>query len=164
MFVSSYSTYISSNSSQKNSATKTHSSEVKSDLFSSKIPKSVKTSSLLKPTISANYISQERSTYNKQLIELKQNNIQNEKKEDFKTANNSTKNFSLSASLLSARVAYSSNSKMFSLLRKPVATLNQTPTLDTTLPKNVQEIQEKNMRNLMVNTYLANDNYYKITA
>ena len=53
---------------------------------------------------------------------------------------------------------------MFSLFQKPHATLDQTPKLENTIPKEPSDIKELNMRHKMVNTYIANDNYYKITA
>ncbi len=110
------------------------------------------------------FISQGQAQHNKQMIELGQENVQSEKKDGFKSANAVTKLFSSNATLQSAKVAYSSNSTMFSLLKKPTATIDQTPTIDKTLPLDIQEIKENNMRHLMVNTYLANDNYYQTTA
>ena len=164
MFVSSFSTYITSTSTDRTNKSSVVNKEAKSALFASKLSKNLNPSTLLKPTIPTNYISEGQTQHNKQMIELDQKSIQNEKKDGFKSASNITKLFSSNATLQSAKVAYSTNSTMFSLLKKPTATLNQTPKIDNALPLDIQEIKENNMRNLMVNTYLANDKYYQITA
>ena len=164
MFISSFSTYITNNTSDRTTRAKTENIQEKSDLFSSKLSNKINSSSLIKPSIPANYISQGQAQHNKQMIELNQQSIQNSQKSDFKASNDITKNFSSNVSLLNAKAAYSSNVTMFSLLKKPTATLDQTPSIDKALPENIQELKEKNMRHQMVNTYLANDKYYQITA
>lgn len=64
----------------------------------------------------------------------------------------------------SAKLAYVENSSLFSLQIKPKVTLNQTPSINTSLSSKAQEAQESILKNRMLNTYIANDNYYKITA
>jgi hypothetical protein len=56
------------------------------------------------------------------------------------------------------------NSTMFPLLQKPKLTLNQTLKTDKKLPQDTQKAKESIIRRDMINTYIANDNYYKITA
>ena len=73
-------------------------------------------------------------------------------------------NFKKISSLKSAKVAYADNSVMFSLLKKPGISLNQIPKINKTLPQNIQDVKEDNLRNNMVNTYLENDKYHLITA
>jgi hypothetical protein len=57
--------------------------------------------------------------------------------------------------LQSAQVAYKDNSTMFSFIQKPKVALTKT---DVKLP------DSSNIKMKMVNTYIENDNYYKITA
>ena len=130
MFVSSFSTYVTNNTSEKTdkiAKTRENGTKSQSELFSSKLTKNVNSSSLSKPNTPINYISQSNAQHNKQMIELSQKSIQSGKKSDFKTTNDITKSFSSNASIQSAKVAYSSNSTMFSLLKKPTATIDQTP-------------------------------------
>ena len=164
MFISSFSTYVTNNTSDKTTKTASNNREDRKTSFSEKLSKSTLSTPLLKQNSLINYISQGKAQYNKQMIEISQNTLKNDKKNDFKITNNIRNSFSSNISVQSAKVAYISNSTMFSLLKKPTASLNQTPTIDNALPQNIQELKEKNMRHLMVNTYLSNDNYYKITA
>jgi len=164
MFISSFSTYATNNTSNRAAKTAANEKETKATSFSDKLTKNISHPSLVKQNISINYISQGKAQHNKQMIEISQKNIQNSKKDDFKTTNNIKNSFTSNASLQSAKVAYTSNAIMFPLLKKPTATINQTPTISKALPQDIQELKEKNMRHIMVNTYLANDNYYKITA
>jgi len=53
---------------------------------------------------------------------------------------------------------------MFSLLVKPKQTINQTPKIDQKMPIEAQDAKESVIRSTMVNAYIANDNYYRITA
>ena len=53
---------------------------------------------------------------------------------------------------------------MFPIIKKPAFTLSQTPKIDEKLPLDVQEAKEKTLRHTMLNTYISNDNYYRITA
>ena len=164
MFVSSFSTYVTNNTTDRTSKTAANAKENKGVSFSNKLSQNIAHTSLFKKNVSVNYISQGKSQHNKQMIEIGQENLKNSKKNDFKITTSLRNNFISNASMQSAKVAYTSNSTMFSLLKKPTATIDQTPAIDKTLPQNIQELKEKNMRHLMVNTYLANDNYYKVTA
>lgn len=151
MYVSSYNTYIDTNTSQKVQKERNEESKKSTDLFSSKLavttPKQLSNFS----SFPVNYISNYKVLNNQQRL---QDNTQS--KEEVK--------FSKIKSLSSAKNAYSENTKLFSLLVKPKATLNQTPKIDTKMPRQAQVSQEAIMRHKMVNTYLENDNYYKITA
>ena len=150
MFVSSYNTYISTNNSQK--IEKKESPRREESSFSVKFsPKSLPVLSTT-TNLPVNYISNYKVLNNQQ--KLQQETSQNNEKLKFTKIN----------AHLNATNAYTDNSKIFSLLLKPRATLDQTPHVDKKLPVEVQEIQEENLRHTMVNTYIANDNYYKITA
>ena len=151
MFVSSFNTYISTNSSNKSEAHKDR--ELKGDFesFSSELSKST----VLKPYTNANlpidYISNYKSFSNQQKLH---EHLQNQNGGELKKL----------TVLNNAKVAYEENTKMFSLAKKPALTLTQTPKIDEKLPHDVQEAKEKTLRHTMVNTYLANDKYYHITA
>jgi len=151
MYVSSYSTYIDTNTSQKVQKDRNEESKKSTDSFSSKlttkIPKAVSNFS----SFPVNYISNYKSLNNQQRL---QDNTQS--REEVK--------FSKIKALTSAKSAYGNNSKIFSLLIKPSATLDQTPKIDKKMPPKAQEAKESIMKHNMVNTYIANDNYYKITA
>ena len=53
---------------------------------------------------------------------------------------------------------------MFSLIQKPLGTLNQTPKIDKTLPSNLQELKKQFIRRDMINTYISNQSYYNLTS
>jgi len=164
MFVSSYNTYVQTNTSQKTTKESESSRESKSTLFSAKLHAKKSPHSLLQTHTQINHISQSQSQHNRQLIESQQKEFQTKEAKEFKKTNDTIKSFSTNATLQSAKSAYADNSKMFSLLKKPRATIDQTPKIDLSMPKEAQEMKELNMRHTMVNTYIANDNYYKITA
>ncbi len=151
MFVSSFNTYINADS-----MAKTHTNKVKE---SKSTPASFETKLLSKtvknldtsPKFPINYISNYKALNNQQKL---QENHQNSAK---------TKFLKLEAEA-EAKNAYSDNSKIFSLILAPRATLDQTPRIDKELPQNIQDIKENNLRHTMLNTYIANESYYRITA
>jgi hypothetical protein len=80
------------------------------------------------------------------------------------TQNNPTL-FKAISDTLQAKESYTQNSKIFSNYPKVLhQAIDQTPKIDINFADGVQEMQEKNMRNVMVNTYLSNDRYYQVTA
>ncbi len=155
MFVSSYSTHIQTNNSDK--VTKQALEKSYTESFSSKIPSKVQTSSVINSNIPINYISQSLVLNNKQNLEDKKNEVKDKIKND-------VNKFSKRNSLLNAKKSYEVNAKRFSLLSIPNITLNQTPLTQNTLPKEPQEIKELNLRHKMLNTYIANDKYFKVSA
>ena len=156
MFVSSYSTYIQANTSDKAARQGVKRVDGESKSFKSSLEESISTANFESSNLPIDYISKNKVLNNKQLLE-NQNSLEN-------TTKSLTDKFGLQNSLVGAKGAYESNSKMFSLFQKPHATLDQTPKIENTLPKEPKDIKELNMRYKMVNTYVANDNYYKITA
>ncbi len=164
MFVSSYNTYISTNSSQKTANSSESKTQNNSKLFSSKLATTSTKALLSTSNQPINYISTTNTQYNKELIRSQQEHIKNTESDNFKKASLSTQKFSATNNLNSAKIAYTENSSMFSFLRKPQSSLDQTPKISNELPKNIQELKEKNIRHTMINTYMANDNYYQITA
>ena len=152
MFVSSYNTYIGTNSSDKtNNKRIAENSKSASSSFKSELEKDTVLESKNIQNLPVNYISNYKSYSNKQ-------KLQNQ--EQFQDVAKYTK----SKAIENAGVAYKDNSKMFSLFIEPKATQNQIPQIDKKLPNEIQELQKQNMRYKMVNTYLSNDKYYQITA
>ena len=151
MYVSSFSTYINTESTARTQQNRVSDSKSSVESFETKLlsktVKNVDTS----PKFPINYISNYKSLNNQQ--KLQENPQSNEK----------TKFLKLEAEA-EAKNAYSDNSKIFSLILAPRATLDQTPIIDKKLPQDIRDIKEKNLRHTMVNTYISNENYYKITA
>jgi hypothetical protein len=150
MFVSSYNTYATVNNSPK--VNKKDNVESKESSFASNL--STKTISPARTTenLPVNYISDYKILSNQQKLDQNSQKTQEEKK------------YSKINASVNAKDAYSENSKMFSFLLEPKASLDQTPKVNEKLPDDLQDAQEQNLRHTMVNTYIANDNYYKITA
>jgi len=156
MFVSSYSTYISTNSSQRAEKERVDSTKTKSTSFENKFSAlnsaATKSIAVAQHNLPVNYVSNYKVMNNQQkLHEQTQQTAQKEK-------------FTKLSGMSSAKIAYKENSTMFSFLIKPKTTLDQTPALDKTLPSKAQETQEKSLRHAMINTYVTNENYYRITA
>lgn len=151
MYVSSYSTYINSSSSDKvQKESDIPQKETKSS-FASKLSDTPATVLNNSSKLPINYVSNYKVLNNQQKLQEE-------------TQNNSKLRFSKIKAFVSAKDAYTDNSKIFSLFLKPSATLDQTPKIDKKMPPKAQEAKEAIMKHTMVNTYIANDNYYKITA
>ncbi len=154
MFVSSYSTYITSNSSDKTSKITQDRLQNEKDSFSSKLStKETPSIQKFRTTLPINYISTNKAFVNKQELDYQSSD---KKDTQIKHTKKLTDILSKESSNINFKSAYQDNLVMFSFLQKPQSTLNQTPI--------VNQIQEKSVRHTMVNTYIANDNYYKITA
>ncbi len=151
VFVSSYSTYISANSSNKSSNYRADASKENLDFFGEELSKSAIIKSHNNKNLPIDYISNYKSFNNQQKL---QEQLQTQDELRLKQL----------TTTINAKVAYDGNSTMFSLVRKPTLTLSQTPKIDEKLPSDVKEAKEKNLRHVMVNTYSANDKYFQITA
>lgn len=151
MFVSSYSTFVGTDTQNKINNYKSESSKKESDSFKSELLKSSVIEPYTNKNLPIDYISNYKSLNNHQKL-LEQEKSQDETK---------LKKLSL---LNNAKNAYDENSKIFPLTKKPSLTLSQIPKIDKKEPKDIQEAKEKNLRHVMVNTYLSNDRYYQITA
>lgn len=150
MFVSSYNTYVNVNNSQR--IEKKDTPQKQGESFAQTLSSKTVPSLSLAPQLPVNYISNYKALSNQQ--KLQQDTEQHKEKTKFTKIN----------ATVSAKEAYTDNSKIFSFLVRPKATLDQTPKIDKKLPQEIKEIKENNLRHTMVNTYLANENYYKITA
>jgi hypothetical protein len=153
MFVSSYSTYADTTVTKKIQTDRDTSPLKKTESFASKLLQTTQQHGLLNSKIPLNYISNYKALNNRQLLD-QQENKQNTTKLKFSKLN----------AMSNSKVSYEENSKMFSFLIKPKGTINQTPKLDKNLPAKAQERQEFFMKVQMLNTYIANDNYFKVTA
>ena len=157
MFVSSYSTYIQTNNSDKISKERIEKPKLGQDSFSSKLNEVSSDLGVKTSYIPINFLSQKQILHNKQEIVFQQDKLQSSIKENVDKFKNQN-------ILINSKSAYESNTKMFSLFKIPQIALNQTPSIDNTLPKEPRDIKELNMRHKMVNTYMANDSYYRVTA
>ncbi len=151
MYVSSFNTYINTESSTKTQKSPQTKSEKTVKIFEAKLLTKTVTNIETSTKFPINYISNYKALNNQQKLQENHQNIDKDKfiKMEMKS---------------SAQKAYSEDSKIFSLILPPRATLNQTPRIDKNLPKNIQDIKESNLRESMINTYLSNENYYRVTA
>jgi hypothetical protein len=151
MFVSSYNTYISTNSSDKSNHRDLGNGKGDAKSFSLELSKNPILKSYISKNLPIDYVSNYKSF-----------NTQQKLQEQIKSQGEI--NFQHIKVMNSAKSAYEENSKMFSLLKKPTITFSKTDKIDERLPKNIQELKEEDLRHTMVNTYIANDKYYQITA
>ncbi len=154
MFVSAYSTYLNTNSVNKTAKERDTSLPTKPFSLNETLKSGLSTSKLLQDT-PVNYLSHNKIISTKQRIyqQLEQNSAQ-KNIEKFTNIN----------SQIHAPTSYTENTKMFPLTLRDQLTLKGKDPVDKTLPKELQELKESNLKTLMVNTYIANDKYYKITA
>ncbi|EDZ62345.1 hypothetical protein SMGD1_0634 [Sulfurimonas gotlandica GD1] len=151
MFVSSYNTYVSTNSSDRTANQRVDRAKPSDGSFESKLQLDSVLESKNTQNLPITYISNYKAFSNKQKMQ-----------EEFQSKD--TEKYAKINSKKNAKNAYADNSTMFSLFLEPKATQSQTPQVDQKLPSDLQKAQEQNMRHIMVNTYLANDKYYQITA
>ena len=153
MFVSSYSTYIDTSATKRVTQERDDASKKSSSSFSSKLLQTTPKNVSLEKTLPLNYISNYKALHNRQQL---QENINSQTPQKMK--------FNKISSMSNAQVAYGDNAKMFSLVQKPKQALDQTPKLNKALPREAQTSQESIMKVAMVNAYISNENYYRITA
>jgi len=151
MFVSSYNTYVSANNPDRITEQKVDKAKSSKNSFESKLEQSSILESKNTKNLPITYISNYKAFSNKQKLQ-----------EQFK--NQDGIKYNKINSMKNAQTAYKDNSTTFSLLLKPKVTQSQTPKINKKLPSEFQKAQEQTMRHTMVNTYLANDKYYQITA
>lgn len=165
MFVSSFSTYVDTNRSNKIQKQDSKTVEERSKVFSSLLEKKsylALESSVTKPL---NYIQTPTTQYNQQRIQIQQNLLKDSSKSSETAKNlNATKALNAQISSSAAPIAYMDNTQLFSLMKKAHVPLNQTPTIDPKAPKELQDAKENALRSVMIKTYTSNDFYYKITA
>lgn len=153
MFVSSYNTYIDTNTTKRTQNERSDASKKPSASFESKLLQTTPKDVVLDTKLPLNYISNYKALNNQQKLQ-----------EQELTKNPAKMKFSKISSMNSAHAAYGDNSKTFSLILKPKQTIDQTPKPDKNLPAQAQEIQGDFMKTQMINAYVSNENYYRITA
>jgi len=152
MFVSSYSTYVTTNLNDKVNKSRFNEQKQEDKSFSKVLSKTPPLTAYDTKNIPINYISNYKSFANKQ--KLQDSEIKSKDEVKFKKMSDKT----------NAKVSYESNTHMFSLVSIPKVPINQVAKISENYPQNIQDIKEQNKKYEMVNTYLANDKYYQITA
>ena len=161
MFVSSYSTYIDTNTLSKPQKTAQGVVDKKSKLFSNYLATSTLPLKRFETTTPLNYTQTPRVLYNKERIASQQEHTQNSNAQN---SLNLSQNVATTLNMQKAFESYLINAKPFSPMKRPQATLSQTPTIDENSSKELQLAKESALRKTMVSTYAANDFFYKITA
>jgi len=150
MFVSTYSTYLHTNTTDnivKNQERKESSS------FNIKSLKSTENTTKQLVNTPVNYISESKALKTKAQIQQQEEQ------------NNSVTRFTSINSQMKVSSAYASNSTMFSLMIKHQTPVKQdSANINQNLPQDIKDIKESFLRDEMVNTYVANNNYFQITA
>lgn len=157
MFVSSYSTYLHTNNTQ-NTQKQLQEREKQNDSFASRLTHKKPSTSHPSTSNAIDYIAKNSAFWQK--LELQRQKDESLGKDFLEKA----KAFEGQKKLSNAKQAYHESVKFFPLTSKQIISVDQSPKIDKKLPNEIKEIKEKLMRNLMVSTYIANDNYYKITA
>jgi len=146
MFIHSYATYISPYTTTKATPQKEESTLKKSNSFSLKKADkeqnqpSVLKQALQKEALFPNYIFFQQQKSNKELVQ-----------------------FGAIKKYQDAKSAYKENSKMYSLAQKPQNIISGIKK-DLIVTQNLQSIKESLTRKEMINTYVENETYYRITA
>ena len=148
MFISTYNTYIGTNTSEKPHNTAGNSNKDKSNVFDSELYANKVSTPLTSKNLPVDYVSNYKFIYNQQEQTKNPDEIKFKKIKDMSIA----------------KTAYEDNSTMFSLIKKPTLTFSQSVKATIKQPQNIQELKEQNLRHTMVNTYIENDKYYQITA
>ena len=151
MFVSSYNTYVQTDSTNKSREFKAN--DLKKDSFFLSETASNEPAFALRDekSLPIDYVSSYKSFQNQQKL---QEQLQGQDSFTLKGLN----------TLANAKNAYEESTKKFSLAKKPTFALDLTPKIDTSMPQETKEAKVETLRQMMVNTYLANDRYYRITA
>jgi len=159
MFVSSYSTYIDTNVTKRTTHDKNEAKKETSDSFASRLLEENSEELINGSKLPLNYISNYKALHNRQQLQEQSNS-----QEKGSLKNRSQVKFTKINSMSSAKVAYGDNSKLFSLIPKPKLVIDQTPKINRTLSSQTQAKQESIMKTAMVNTYVSNENYFRITS
>lgn len=151
MFVSSYSTYINTNTTNKINQKHTDNKKDESKSFVTNLSQTQIQALYTHKNLPIDYVYSYKSFNNQQRL---QESVKNpDEIESQKTKN-----------MKNAKSAYEGDSKVFPLPKKPTVTFSNISFIENSSAQNIQELKNKNLRNTMVNTYIENDKYYKITA
>ena len=150
MFISSYSTYIDTSKTTRLKKDRDEKDKPFSANFSKELSKSIITPRTVK-SFPIDYISNYQT-------------FRNQQKLNYNFKNQDLAKFVKTSKQLNAQTSYKQNSRMFSLILKPLGTLNQTHKINTVLPNNFQELKKQFARKDMISTYTSNVSYFNITA
>lgn len=164
MFVSSYNTYIQTDSTVKSNKQRLEKPSSSSDEFAQKLSQKTPNTNFTSSPIPAEFISKSQAYLNKQELEFQKEQLKNPQNSGTKELKETLSKFTANNSLTSAKHAYENINKAFSVFPKQASSIDQTPKMDQNLPAQAHEAKELSMRHKMVNTYLANDRYYQVTA
>ena len=164
MFVSSYNSYVQTDSSLKSSRTKLDKLNSVSDIFSKKLAQKNFTDSFNASSIPSQYISKNLAHTNKQELDFQKEQLKNPQNEVTKEIKETLTKFAVNNSLTNAKNAYEHTTKIYTPYTKQSISLNQTPKMDKNLPEEAYEAKEFHMRHTMIHTYISNDRYYQVTA
>ena len=164
MFVSSYNTYVQTDSSVKDSRQRLEKTNSSSDAFGQKLAQKTPDLNFINSPIPNEFISKNQAHANKQEIEFQKDQLKNPQNSSTKEIKETLNKFSASNSVTSAKNAYENTNKLYSVFSKQSFSIDQTPKMDKNLPSQAHEAKELSMRSQMVNTYISNDKYYQITA
>lgn len=156
MFVSSYSTYIQTNTENKNVRQREAASS-NTSTFSTKLYEEVPPELNTRASLPVDYIAKNNNFYTKLFLAKNQDEQSNQTTE-------LTHKYIDQTTLQDAKKAYTQTPKMPSLFRDTFLSFDKTPLVESKPAPATQEFKNAKMRKLMINTYIANDNYYKITA
>ena len=150
MFISSYSTYIDTSKTTRLKKDRDEKDKPFSANFSKELSKSIITPRTVK-SFPIDYVSNYQT-------------FRNQQKLNYNFKNQDLAKFVKTSKQLNAQTSYKQNSRMFSLVLKPLGTLNQTHKINTILPNNFQELKKQFTRKDMISTYTSNVSYFNITA
>ena len=150
MFISSYSTYIDTSKTTRLKKDRDEKDKPFSANFSKELSKSIITPRTVK-SFPIDYVSNYQT-------------FRNQQKLNYNFKNQDLAKFVKTSKQLNAQTSYKQNSRMFSLVLKPLGKLNQTHKINTILPNNFQELKKQFTRKDMISTYTSNVSYFNITA
>jgi cell fate (sporulation/competence/biofilm development) regulator YlbF (YheA/YmcA/DUF963 family) len=150
MFVTSYSTYIDTSKTDRLKKDRDVKDKAYSQSFAKKLSQSIVTPRTIE-NLPIDYISNYKAFNNKQKL-------------NYNFKNENLKKYIKTSTQLNAQTTYKQNSRVFSLILKPLTTLSQTPKIDKKLSNDLQELKEQLIRKDMISAYKSNESFFNITA
>lgn len=156
MFVSSYATYLQIPSSNKETKQRDNDAKSSLELGLKAAPKNLQ-ELIQKPSAQIDYISRSNTFYTKLFLEQ---HVDAQSKETKELSNR----FTMQTVMQEAKSAYEQVPKATSLFKEALESFTKSKELDEKIETPLQELQTKNMKELMINTYKTNQNYYTRSA
>ncbi|DAB29240.1 MAG TPA: hypothetical protein CFH84_10615 [Sulfurimonas sp. UBA12504] len=152
MFVTSYTTYVQTNTQNKAPQSKEYDSKNSSE-FTTKFSQKTAETVVQKPAVPLDYISKNNTFYTKLALEQ---NLDEQSKQTKELSNK----FTQQSVLIDTKNAYTQTPKATYFFKEAYNSFTKTQPIDAKTLDQTQELQKKQMRKLMINTYTANENYY----